>query len=170
MFGLTVEKLFLVALIATVLIGPHRMPQYAGRLAAVLRQLKDMTLEAKRRAEEEAGAAIVREDWQSLDPRRYDPRRIIREAWQDADAAVPVPVPVPVPGPMPVPAPDPVPVPAPDPVPERPSGAAPVPTIEEPDQPEPHGRWVVHGSSAHPRRVWVPADPVPLSILSAAVS
>ncbi|HWV49925.1 MAG TPA: Sec-independent protein translocase TatB, partial [Microbacterium sp.] len=83
MFGLTVEKLFLVALIAAVLIGPHRMPQYAGRFAAVLRQLKDMTLEAKRRAEEETGAAIVREDWQALDPRRYDPRRIIREAWQD---------------------------------------------------------------------------------------
>ena len=143
MFGLTVEKLFVVALIAAVLIGPHRMPQYAGRLAAVLRQLKDMTVEAKRRAEEEAGAAIVREDWQALDPRRYDPRRIIREAWQD----------------------------------EPNPAADPVATVAEPEQPDPvepvprpRGRWVIAGSSAHPRRVWVAEASVPDSTLSAAAS
>ncbi|WP_406246999.1 twin-arginine translocase TatA/TatE family subunit [Microbacterium sp. M] len=143
MFGLTVEKLFVVVLIAAVLIGPHRMPQYAGRLAAVLRQLKDMTVEAKRRAEEEAGAAIVREDWQALDPRRYDPRRIIREAWQDEPAA----------------AADPVATAA---EPERPDPAEPLPP--------PLGRWVIAGSSAHPRRVWVAEASVPDSTLSAAAS
>ncbi|WP_460798541.1 Sec-independent protein translocase TatB [Microbacterium sp. GXF0217] len=148
MFGLTVEKLFVTALIAAVIIGPHRMPQYASRFAAVLRQLKDMTLEAKRRAEEESGAAILREDWQALDPRRYDPRRIIREAWQDEfpPEAQPAAVAREVAAP------------------ERPQ--------PEPEQsrPEPEGRWVVHGSSAHPQRVWVPAASVPDSILSAAVS
>jgi sec-independent protein translocase protein TatB len=143
MFGLTIEKLFLTALVATVLIGPHRMPAYASRFAAVLRQLKGMTLEAKRRVEEETGTAIVREDWQVLDPRRYDPRRIIREAWQDE----------------PTPAADPVATAA---EPERPDPVEPVP--------RPQGRWVIAGSSAHPRRVWVAEASVPGGTLSAAAS
>ena len=143
MFGLTVEKLFLVALIAAVLIGPHRMPRYAARFAAVLRQVKGMTMEARRRVEEESGAAIVREDWQVLDPRRYDPRRIIREAWQDE----------------PAPAADPVATVAER---GRSDPAEPVPP--------PQGRWIIAGSSAHPRRVWVAEESVPDSTLADAAS
>lgn len=161
MFGLTVEKLFLVALIATVLIGPHRMPQYAGRFAAFLRQLKDMTLEAKRRAEEETGAAIAREDWQALDPRRYDPRRIIREAWQDESTPTAMPA-------------EPAAEPAKTPAEPAESAAEPAAEPERPDAAgpvlQPEGRWVIAGSSAHPRRVWVPAESVPDGILSAAAS
>ena len=86
MFGLTVEKLFLVALLAAVIIGPRRLPDYAARAAVLLRRAAVFAVDARRRAEEETGIAVMREDWRALDPRRYDPRRIIREAWADAEA------------------------------------------------------------------------------------
>lgn len=86
MFGLTFEKLFLVALLAAVIIGPRRLPSYAGKAAALVRRATAFAVDARRRAEEETGVAVMREDWRALDPRQYDPRRIIREAWADAEA------------------------------------------------------------------------------------
>ena len=81
MFGLTVEKLFLVALLAAVIIGPRRLPEYARRLGGLIRRLTVLAGDAARRAEQETGVAAIRQDWTALDPRQYDPRRIIREAW-----------------------------------------------------------------------------------------
>ncbi|WP_372985010.1 twin-arginine translocase TatA/TatE family subunit [Microbacterium sp.] len=121
MFGLTIEKLFLVALIAAVIIGPRRLPEYAGRLGALVRRVTLAVGEAARRAEQEAGVASIRQEWTAVDPRRYDPRQIIREAW---DAG------------------------------EESDGSK----AAEAPQPEPEGRWIVAGSSGHPRRVWKPAE------------
>lgn len=143
MFGMTFEKLFLIALITAVIIGPRRLPELTSRVAGILRQLKGMALEAKRRAEDETGVALVRDDWQALDPRQYDPRRIIREAWQEPDARA-----------------DAVPDVA---VVDAASLAGPAPE-------RPPGRWVIGGTSAHPRRVWVPAEPVSEQDVLAAAS
>ncbi len=100
MFGLTFEKLFLVALIAAVIIGPQRLPEYAGRLGAIVRRVTLIVGEAAGRAEQEAGVASIRQEWTALDPRQYDPRRIIREAWgADRDADVSPAVEGPQPGP-----------------------------------------------------------------------
>ncbi|KQR39492.1 twin-arginine translocase TatA/TatE family subunit [Microbacterium sp. Leaf159] len=87
MFGLTIEKLFLVALLAAVIIGPRRLPEYAGRVGALIRRLTVLAGDATRRAEQETGVATIRQDWTALDPRQYDPRRIIREAWAAAETA-----------------------------------------------------------------------------------
>lgn len=87
MFGLTIEKLFLVTLLAAVIIGPRRLPEYAGRLGGLIRRVSVLAGDAARRAEQEAGVATIRQDWTALDPRQYDPRRIIREAWVAAETA-----------------------------------------------------------------------------------
>ena len=87
MFGLTIEKLFLVALLAAVIIGPRRLPEYAGKVGALIRRLTVLAGDATRRAEQETGVATIRQDWTALDPRQYDPRRIIREAWAAAETA-----------------------------------------------------------------------------------
>lgn len=87
MFGLTIEKLFLVALLAAVIIGPRRLPEYAGRVGALIRRFTVLAGDATRRAEQETGVATIRQDWTALDPRQYDPRRIIREAWAAAETA-----------------------------------------------------------------------------------
>lgn len=139
MFGLTIEKLFLVALLAAVIIGPRRLPEYAGRLGALIRRLTVLAGDAARRADRETGVAAIRQDWTALDPRQYDPRRIIREAWAASDAEgstaeaafSPAEVSVPVMSP---------------------------PDAPESESSAPAGSWVMAGSSGHPRRVWVPEE------------
>jgi len=80
MFGLTFEKLLLIGIIAVFLLGPDRLPHYAAQLARLVRRLRDMANGAKDRMRDEMGPEFDDLDWKKLDPRQYDPRRIIREA------------------------------------------------------------------------------------------
>ncbi len=82
------EKLFLIAVIAVFLVGPERLPHYALQLGRLTRQLKGFVGEAKARAVEELGPDFD-VDWKQLDPRQYDPRRIIREALADSPDPAP---------------------------------------------------------------------------------
>lgn len=82
-FGLTFDKLIIIAVIAVFLIGPDRLPGYAAQLARVVRSLRAMADGAKDRMREEMGPEFDEVDWKKLDPRQYDPRRIIREALLD---------------------------------------------------------------------------------------
>ena len=92
-FGLTFEKLFVIGIIAVILLGPERLPYYASQLAKLVRSLRDIANGAKERMREEMGPDFDDLDWKKLDPRQYDPRRIIREALLD-DEPVPVVKPV----------------------------------------------------------------------------
>ena len=92
-FGLTFEKLFVIGIIAVILLGPERLPYYASQLAKLVRSLRDLANGAKERMREEMGPDFDEMDWKKLDPRQYDPRRIIREALQD-DEPEPVVKPV----------------------------------------------------------------------------
>lgn len=85
-WGLTVEKLLLIGLIAVILIGPDRLPGYAAQFGRLVRSLRDMANGAKSRMREEMGPDYDDVDWKKLDPRQYDPRRIIREALIDEPA------------------------------------------------------------------------------------
>ncbi|MET0842589.1 MAG: Sec-independent protein translocase TatB [Mycetocola sp.] len=91
-FGLTFEKLLIIAVIAVFLLGPERLPGYAAKFAQLIRTLRDMARGAKDRMRDEMGPEFDDVDWQKLDPRQYDPRRIIREALLDDDAPDPAPV------------------------------------------------------------------------------
>lgn len=139
MFGLTIEKLFLVALIAAVIIGPRRLPEYARRLGVLVRRVTLLAGDAARRAEQETGVASIRQDWTALDPRQYDPRRIIRDAWAAGESAEPR---------------EQVPVVTENAVTEDSATA----DAADDARPEPEGAWTMAGSSGHPRRVWVPAE------------
>ena len=79
-FGLTFDKLLIIALIAVFLIGPDRLPSYAAQLARLVKTLRGFANGAKDRMREEMGPEFDEVDWRKLDPRQYDPRRIIREA------------------------------------------------------------------------------------------
>jgi sec-independent protein translocase protein TatB len=92
-FGLSFEKLFVIAIIAVILLGPERLPYYASQLAKLVRAMRDLANGAKERMREEMGPDFDEVDWKKLDPRQYDPRRIIREALAD-DEPVPVIKPV----------------------------------------------------------------------------
>ena len=83
MFGLTFEKLLIIGVIAAFLLGPERLPGYAAKLGQFTRSLRDFANGAKDRMREEMGPDFDEVDWKKLDPRQYDPRRIIREALLD---------------------------------------------------------------------------------------
>jgi sec-independent protein translocase protein TatB len=82
-FGLTFEKLLLIGIVAAFLIGPERLPRYAAGLGRLVRTLREYANGARSRLREEMGPEFDDVDWKKLDPRQYDPRRIIREALLD---------------------------------------------------------------------------------------
>jgi sec-independent protein translocase protein TatB len=88
-FGLTFEKLLVIGVIAVFLVGPERLPRYSALLARFVRSLRDMATGAKERLKEELGEDFDEDEWKKLDPRQYDPRRIIREALLDDAPASP---------------------------------------------------------------------------------
>jgi sec-independent protein translocase protein TatB len=85
MFGLTFDKLLVIAVIAVFLLGPERLPHYAAQFGRLVKSLRRMAEDAKGRMREEMGPDFDDVDWKKLDPRQYDPRRIIREALLDDD-------------------------------------------------------------------------------------
>ena len=92
LFGLTFDKLLVIGVLAVFLLGPERLPGYASKLAQLVRSLRDMANGAKARMRDEMGPEFDEVEWQKLDPRQYDPRRIIRDALLDAPEAATKPV------------------------------------------------------------------------------
>ena len=91
-FGLTFDKLLIIGIIAVFLLGPERLPYYASQLARLVKSLRNMANGAKERMREEMGPDFDDIDWKKLDPRQYDPRRIIREALLDDEPEQPAQV------------------------------------------------------------------------------
>jgi len=77
MFGINPGEFALLALVAIVVIGPERLPSYSRQLREWVVKGRQMWLQGKEQIQAEVGDDI---DWKSLDPRQYDPRRIVREA------------------------------------------------------------------------------------------
>ncbi|MBZ4487582.1 twin-arginine translocase TatA/TatE family subunit [Microbacterium sp. cx-55] len=161
MFGLTTEKLILVALVAVIVLGPARLPGYARRLADTVRLLRSALETARHRAETETGVRWDPERMRALDPRRFDPRSVLR------DALTADPVPAAASGGA-TPTAD-----LAERAPTSSSVAAETETETDPSAVAYRIRTV--GTSAHPRRVRVPADapdagqPRPLSLPAAPV-
>ncbi|MBT2485340.1 MULTISPECIES: Sec-independent protein translocase TatB [unclassified Microbacterium] len=79
-FGLTFEKLVLIGLIAVMIIGPERLPRAAEGFSRMVRKAGEYLRDTKSRMRQEMGPELDDVDWRKLDPRQYDPRRIIRDA------------------------------------------------------------------------------------------
>ncbi|WP_146341216.1 twin-arginine translocase TatA/TatE family subunit [Nesterenkonia sp. NBAIMH1] len=78
--GINAYEFLVLLLLAVILLGPERLPQYAQKLGQWVRQGRRMAEDAKVRFREETGTDFDEVDWDKYDPRQYDPRRIIREA------------------------------------------------------------------------------------------
>lgn len=87
-FGYDMEKFLLLLLVAALLLGPERLPRYAEGLARLTKRTREWLSGARTRVKEEMGEDFDDVQWSKLDPRQYDPRRIIRDALLD-DAPVP---------------------------------------------------------------------------------
>lgn len=87
-FGLTIEKIFLIGLIALLVVGPERLPGFAAQLARLVTRLRDMARGAEARFKDEFGDDVDLAELKKLDPRQYDPRRIIRDALKEEPVRV----------------------------------------------------------------------------------
>lgn len=67
------------------LIGPERLPEYVAKLRSLVKSAKQFAEGAKTQLREQMGPEFDDIDWQSYDPRQYDPRRIVREALAEVD-------------------------------------------------------------------------------------
>lgn len=87
MFDINGWELVVVVVVALLVIGPERMPEYSAKLARMVKQLKGMAEAAKVQLREQMGPDFDDVDWKQYDPRQYDPRRIVREALMDDGSA-----------------------------------------------------------------------------------
>lgn len=90
MIDISVEKLALLLIIAVLVLGPTKLPEYARKLGRLIRELRRMASGAQEKLRQELGPEFEDIDWQKMDPRQYDPRRIIREALLE-DEPIPAP-------------------------------------------------------------------------------
>ncbi|GAA6524448.1 Sec-independent protein translocase protein TatB [Intrasporangium sp. DVR] len=80
MFDINGWELLLLGVLAILVLGPERLPDYAAKLGRFVRQARGMADRAKQQLKEEMGPEFSDVDWRAYDPRQYDPRRIVREA------------------------------------------------------------------------------------------
>jgi len=85
LFDINGGELLVILLVAVVVIGPGRLPRYAEQLARLTKQARHLLQDARRRVDDELGDQVKDIDWEALDPRRYDPRRIVRDALLDPE-------------------------------------------------------------------------------------
>ncbi|MFS0702758.1 twin-arginine translocase TatA/TatE family subunit [Cellulomonas sp. 179-A 4D5 NHS] len=83
MFDINGGELIVLLIVAVLVIGPERLPAYAEQLGRWARRARVFLRDTKERVDEELGDEVRDVDWAALDPRRYDPRRIVREALLD---------------------------------------------------------------------------------------
>ncbi|MEO7746701.1 MAG: twin-arginine translocase TatA/TatE family subunit [Actinomycetota bacterium] len=87
MFDINGGEFLVLGAVAVVVLGPERLPTYAAQLGKLVREARTFARNAREQVRGEMGEEFDDIDWQKLDPRRYDPRRIVRDALLDDDDA-----------------------------------------------------------------------------------
>ena len=86
MFGINGPEFIILLIVGLLVIGPSRLPEYAQKLANIVKEVRRMASGAREQIKEEVGIDIDDVDWKKYDPRQYDPRRIIKEALLEDDS------------------------------------------------------------------------------------
>lgn len=94
MFGINPGEFAVLLLVVLIVVGPERLPGYAQQLGKMVREGRKMANGLREQVRGELGPEFDDVDWTKLDPRQYDPRRIIREALTDTLEDSPAPKPV----------------------------------------------------------------------------
>ncbi|GAA2026365.1 hypothetical protein GCM10009720_02530 [Yaniella flava] len=79
-FGINGGELIVLIVLALMLLGPEKIPQYLRTLREWIHKARVFAEGAKEQFREETGTDFDDVDWKKYDPRQYDPRRVIREA------------------------------------------------------------------------------------------
>ena len=71
MFGIGFEKLLTLAILAAVLIGPDKLPQFAVDAARFIQKIRNMSREALTELKSELGPEFANLDIQDLHPKKF---------------------------------------------------------------------------------------------------
>ncbi len=76
------SEFLVIAVLAVILVGPERLPEYVRGLRTLVKRARAAVRDGQSALRAEFGDDV---DWEQLDPRKYDPRKIVREALFDDD-------------------------------------------------------------------------------------
>jgi len=85
-FGIGLPELAVIIVVAVLVFGPDRLPEFARQAGRLVRQLRQFTQSARDDIRKELGPEFANFELTDLDPRQAV-RRHILEAWEDDDAA-----------------------------------------------------------------------------------
>ena len=84
MFGIGLPELMVIIVVAIVVFGPDRLPDFARQAGRMVRQVRKFTESARDEIREELGPEFSDFELSDLDPRRAV-RKYIDDAWNEAD-------------------------------------------------------------------------------------
>jgi sec-independent protein translocase protein TatB len=79
-FGINGWEFIALGIVAVLVLGPERLPEYAAKLARFVVKARGMAEDAKGQLKTQLGPEYENVNWRQYDPRQYDPRRIVRDA------------------------------------------------------------------------------------------
>ncbi len=84
-FDINGWELLLLGILAILVLGPERLPEYAAKFGKLVRQARGLADRARDQLKDEMGPEFSEVDWKAYDPRQYDPRKIVRDALNATD-------------------------------------------------------------------------------------
>ncbi|MFT4008477.1 MAG: sec-independent translocase [Nocardioidaceae bacterium] len=88
MFGVGLPEMAVLFVIALVVFGPDKLPEFARQAGRLVRQLRTLSQNARDEIRSELGPEYADFELTDLDPRRVV-RKHLQEAWDDADLEQP---------------------------------------------------------------------------------
>ena len=87
MFGIGLPELMVLVVVAIVVFGPDRLPEFARQAGRLVRQVRTFTQAARDDIRSELGPEFADFELTDLDPRRAM-RKYIQDAWDESEDVV----------------------------------------------------------------------------------
>lgn len=84
MFGIGLPELMVIVVVAVIVFGPDRLPEFARQAGRFVRQLRQFTQTARDDIRSELGPEFADFELADLDPRRAM-RKYIQDAWDESE-------------------------------------------------------------------------------------
>ena len=91
MFGIGLPELMVIAIVAVVVFGPERLPEFARQAGRFVRQMRNLARSAQNQLREELGPEYADLRLADLDPRRAIRKHILEAMEDDFDEPAPLP-------------------------------------------------------------------------------
>src|SRR6478609_7801323 len=88
-------ELIMLVVVGILVLGPERLPEYAGKLANMVRQVRNLATNARSQLKDQMGPEFEDVDWRQFDPRQDDPAQEVADEPDKPQSGVMAPVPQP---------------------------------------------------------------------------